>query len=155
MEVAGITSTVARLKINYEGTALDVASWRMEFGDDASPGAFFHAQIPDAWDASAQEDQGYPPTRWPHWLPVPRLPIPVLTPMLALEFTLAEIFQDRWPQHLSSGGYEVDKWRALQQSRYVSYFEWQRENADTSGSGSPILATKGAKPAWDLFLSEE
>ena len=75
--------------------------------------------------------------------------------MLALEFTLAEIFQDRWPQHLSSGGYEVDKWRALQQSRYVSYFEWQRENADTSGSGSPILATKGAKPAWDLFLSEE
>ena len=73
--------------------------------------------------------------------------------MLALEFTPAEILQDRWPQHLASGGYEVDKWRALQQSRYVSYFGWQRRNADTSGAGSPIVATKDAKPAWDLFRS--
>ena len=73
--------------------------------------------------------------KWPHWLPVPRLPIPALTPMLALEFTLAEIFQDCWPRHLASGGYEVDKWRALQQRRYVSYFEWQKKMAETSGPG--------------------
>lgn len=153
VEVAGITSTVVRLKLNHEGTTVDVASWRMEFGDAVSPGAFFHAQIPDASETSHQEHQASTFGKWPHWLPVPRLPIPALTPMLGLEFTLAEIFQDRWPQHLASGRHEVNRWRALQQRRYVNYFEWQRKNAETSGPGSPILATKHAKPAWDMFLS--
>ena len=153
VEVAGITSTVARLKIDHEGTPVDVASWRMEFGDDQSPGAFFHAQIPDASETSHQEHQASPFGKWPHWLPVPRLPIPVLTPMLGLEFTLAEIFQDRWPEHLASGRHEVNRWRVLQRRRFVNYFEWQRRNAAKSGSGSPILATKCAKPACDMFLS--
>ena len=152
VEVAGIASTVARLKINHEGETVDVASWRMEFGDDVSPGAFFHVQIPDALETSHQEHQAGTFGKWPHWLPVPRLPIPAMTPMLGLEFTLAEIFQDRWPQHLASGGHEVDRWRALQQRRFVAYFEWQRRNAETSGAGSPILATKRAKPACDMFL---
>ena len=40
MEVVGIASTVARLKINHGGTMVDIASWRMEFGDNLSPGAF-------------------------------------------------------------------------------------------------------------------
>ena len=46
-----------------------------------------------------------------------------------------------------------DAWRALQQRRYVSYFEWQRRIAETSGPGSPIVATKRAKPASDMFLT--
>ena len=154
VEVAGITSTVARLKINHEGTPVEVASWRMEFGDSESPGAFFHAQIPDASETSHQEYQASPFGKWPHWLPVPRLPIPALTPMLGLEFTLAEIFQDLWPQRLASGRHEVKRWHALQRHRFVTYFEWQRRNAETSGSGSPILATKRAKPACDMFLSK-
>ena len=155
VEVAGIASTVARLKINDGGTVVDIASWRMEFGDDQSPGAFFHAQIPDAPEASGQEDRIASPFRkWPHWLPVPRLPIPALTPMLALEFTLAEIFQDRWPKHLAAGGYEVYKWRELQRRRYVSYFEWQRKNAETSGPGSAVLAAKRAMPDSNIFLPE-
>ena len=152
--VAGITSTVARLKINHEGETIDVASWRMEFGDDVSPGAFFHAQIPDTLEMSHQEHQTSTIGKWPPWLPVPRLPIPALTPMLGLEFTLAEIFQNRWPDHLTSGGFEVDGWRALQQRRFVNYFEWQKGNAATSGPGSPIVATKSAKPTCDMFLSK-
>ena len=156
VEVAGIASTIARLKVNEGGTMVDVASWRMEFGDSQSPGAFFHAQIPDAPEGAGQEDGvASPDRRWPHWLPVPRLPIPALTPMLALEFTLAEIFQDRWPRHLASGGYEVDQWRVLQKRRYARYFEWQRDNAETSGEGSPVVATKRAKPASDMFLSRQ
>ena len=155
VEVAGITSTVARLKINNEGTAVDIASWRMEFGDNLSPGAFFHVQIPDAWEVPAPKTGVVSAIKkWPHWLPVPRLPIPALTPMLALEFTLAELFQERWPRHLASGGYEVGAWRALQQRRFVSYFDWQRKIAETSGSGSPIVATKRAKPASDMFLTQ-
>ena len=154
VEVCGITSTVARLKINHEGTLVDVASWRMEFGDDQSPGAFFHAQIPDTSETSHQEHQASAFGKWPRWLSVPRLPIPALTPMLGLEFTLAEIFQDRWRQHLTSGSHEVNRWRALQQRRFVSYFEWQKRNAEKSGFGSPILATKCAKPDCDMFLSK-
>lgn len=155
VEVDGITSTVARLKIDHEGETVDVASWRMEFGDDVSPGAFFHAQIPDASGISQQEHQVGTIGKWPHWLPVPRLPIPALTPMLGLEFTLAEIFQDRWPDHLASGRHEheVNRWRALQRHRFVKYFEWQTRNAKCSKSGSPILDTKRAKPDWDMFLS--
>ena len=155
VEIAGIASTLARLKIPHEGTAVDIASWRMEVGDNLSPGAFFHVQIPDPWEASDQEEEVFSAIgKWPHWLPVPRLPIPALTPMLALEFTLAEIFQDRWPRHLASGGYEVERWRKLQKRRYVSYFEWQRKIAETSGPGSPVVATKRAKPASDMFLAQ-
>ena len=154
VEVAGITSTVVRLKIKHEEVIVDVASWRMEFGDDQSPGAFFHAQIPDTLETSHQEHQAGTIGKWPHWLPVPRLPIPALTPMLGLEFTLAEIFQDSWPDHLASGGFEVEHWSTLQQRRFVNYFEWQKRNAEKSVFGSPILDTKRAKPDCDMFLSK-
>ena len=153
VEVAGTASTVARLRIEHDGHIVDLASWRMEFGACDSPGAFFHSQIPDTLGASDQQDGPEHPFRmWPTWLPVPRLPIPALTPMLALEFVLAEIFQDRWPEHLASGVYEANQWRTLQQRRFVRYFEWQKANAEKSGKGSPLLATKVAKPASDMFL---
>ena len=151
VEVSGIASSVARLRIDEDGDETAIASWRMEFGDGNSPGAFFHAQIPDTLADSTRERPSNQ-KMWPSWLPVPRLPIPPMTPMLALEFVLAEIFQERWPQHLASGGYEVNGWRALQQRRYVTYFDWQRKNVETSGQGSPILATKNAKPAPEFFL---
>ena len=151
--VIGIASSVARLKINHQGEATVIASWRMELGDNSSPGTFFHAQIPDTFQGNAPMDASPSPPMWPSWLPVPRLPIPAMTPMLALEFLLAEIFQDRWPKHMASGGYDVDEWRALQRDRYVKFFEWQRKNAQASGQGSPLLAMKAAKPPRDMFVS--
>ena len=151
--VIGIASSVARLKINHQGAETVIASWRMELGDSASPGTFFHAQIPDTFPAAAPMDDSTSPQMWPAWLPVPRIPIPAMTPMLALEFLLAEIFQDRWPKHMASGGYEVAEWRALQRDRYVKFFEWQRKNAQASGQGSPLLAMKSAKPPRDMFVS--
>ena len=151
--VTGIASSVARLKISQQGAEVVIASWRMELGDSASPGAYFHAQIPDTIQAAPSTDDSTSPQMWPLWLPVPRIPIPAMTPMLALEFLLAEIFQDRWPKHMASGGYEVDEWRTLQQARYVKFFEWQRKNAQASGQGSPLLTMKEAKPPPDLFVS--
>ena len=153
VEVAGIASSVARLKVDHQGHEVAIASWRMEVGDLNSPGAFFHAQIPDSLGGSGQPANSACPQMWPPWLPVPRLPIPPMTPMLALEFMLAEIFRDSWLQHLESGGYEVDRWRTLQQERFERYFEWQRKNAEVSGEGSPILAIRDAKPDPELLLS--
>ena len=151
--VIGIASSVARLKINHQGAETVIASWRMELGDSASPGTFFHAQIPDTFQAATPMDDSTSPQMWPSWLPVPRIPIPAMTPMLALEFLLAEIFQDRWPKRMASGGHEADEWRALQRDRYVKFFEWQRKNAQDSGQGSPLLAMKAAKPPRDMFIS--
>lgn len=153
VEVIGIASSVARLRINICGEKIAIASWRMEFGDSASPGAFFHAQIPDTLGKPSQGGGCSRQQMWPTWLPVPRFPIPAMTPMLALEFIIAEIFQERWPQHLASGGYEVEHWRSLQSRRFVAYFNWQRKNVESSVKGSPILATKEAKPVTDFFLA--
>ena len=147
VEIAGIASSVGRIKIVDDREQIVIASWRMEFGDSDSPGAYFHAQIPDTLDNSRVCRQ-----MWPSWLPVPRLPIPAMTPMVALEFILAEIFQEDWPEHLASGGYEVEGWRAMQRRRYLSYLKWQMENVEDCGEGSPIVAAKKAKPKYNLFL---
>ena len=151
-ELSGVASSVCRLKVEDSGQEVAIASWRMEFGDQISPGAFFHIQIPDTLGGSSQASS--PTSMWPSWLPVPRIPVPPMTPMLALEFMLAEIFRGEWRQHLAGGKheFEVDKWRALQQVRYVRYFEWQRRNSEVSGKGSPILATLDAKPEPEFFL---
>ena len=153
VEIAGIASSVARLRIDHCGQKVAIASWRMEIGDGKSPGAFFHAQIPDTLREVIHEEQCTCQLFWPTWLPVPRLPIPAMTPMLVLEFIIAELFQKGWPEHLASGRYEVNQWRAMQQRRFEAYLQWQRKNVADSGQGSPILATKNAKPGPELFLS--
>ena len=152
VEVVGIASSVARLKINDHGCDVVIASWRMEFGDGASPGSFFHAQIPDTIGRSDVNDDSEGARMWPSWLPVPRLPIPTMTPMLALELVISEIFGDNWSNHLISGGYQVDNWGVLQQRRYVSYLNWLRILVDSSGEGSPISAIKSGKPNPDIFV---
>ena len=152
VEVAGIASSVVRLNVERGGCKVTLASWRMEFGDSVSPGSFFHVQIPDTLGAGMGVEDTLPLERWPHWLPVPRIPIPPITPMLALEFTLGEIFRDEWRAHLKSGVHEVNSWRSLQRKRYSRYFEWQRKNVDSSGVGSPLLSIIDAKPCSEFFL---
>lgn len=152
VEIAGIASNLVRLKAGPQGQEVIVASWRMEVGDGNGPGALFHSQIPDSLEEGNHSEERDPLRMWPRWLPVPRLPIPPMTPMLALEFILAEIFQDGWPRHLSTGSQEVNRWSNLQRQRYATYFEWQKNNALESGQGSPILATKNAAPDPEIFL---
>lgn len=152
VEVAGIASSVARLNVDRGGHKTTLASWRMEFGDSISPGAFFHVQIPDTLPTSTNTGQPPKLEKWPEWLPVPRIPIPPITPMLALEFTLGEIFGEQWRDHLGSGSHEASRWRNLQRQRYLRYFDWQKQNVDKSSLGSPLLAMTAAKPHWDFFL---
>ena len=152
VEIVGIASSVARLNVERGGCKVTLASWRMEFGDSVSPGSFFHVQIPDTLASATVGQDNLPLEKWPHWLPVPRIPIPPITPMLALEFTLGEIFREEWRAHLKSGAPEVNGWRSLQKKRYLRYFEWQRKNVDASGIGSPLVSIIDAKPCSGFFL---
>ena len=155
VEIAGKASTVATLHVSHAEESLKLASWRMECGDDESPGAYFHVQIPDTLTSDSDGDVPLQKFEmWPSWLPVPRLPIPAFTPMLALEFVLAEIFQNRWPAHLASGPYELGEWRNLQRRRLSAYFRWQRDNSDNEAAITPLVGTKNAKPPSSLFLPD-
>ena len=151
-ELAGIASSVVRLKVGQGESNVPVASWRMELGDNVSPGAFFHAQIPDTTGPISVEANQTPLTMWPTWLPVPRLPIPPITPMLALEFALGELFRDKWRDHIGGGGHDADRWRSLQRERYVRFYDWQKKIAETSGLGSPLTSVINAKPEYDIFV---
>ena len=155
VEIAGKASTVATLHVTHAEESSKLASWRMEYGDFESPGAYFHVQIPDTLAGGSDPDillQTF--GMWPSWLPVPRLPIPAFTPMLALEFVLAEIFQDGWPAHLASGLYELGEWRNLQRRRLSAYFQWQRDNSENEAAITPLVGTKNAKPPPSLFLPD-
>ena len=150
-ELAGVASSVVRLKVVEDGCHVSVASWRMELGDNVSPGAFFHVQIPDATHSVSEQTT---PTMWPTWLPVPRFPIPPITPMLALEFTLEELFREKWRNHIRGGGHHVEAWRSLHKGRYMRFYDWQKRVAETSGSGSPLLSVIDSKPRFDIFLPQ-
>ena len=145
LEVSGKASTVTRLYVNVSGSSSEIAHWRLEIGDSNSPGFHFHAQVPEALN----QDDGM----WPKWLPVPRLPVPPFTPMLALEFVLGEIFQDRWPAHLNSRSTDgnVEYWRKIHEKRFLKYFEWQRKTIGESTS--PLISLKEAKPGSEVFIS--
>jgi hypothetical protein len=90
-----------------------LAMWRVEVGDDASPGCHFHTQI--------EGERNNPP--YPRSLSVPRLPTLLVTPMAALEFLLAEMFQSRWQQHAAEESAEMQRWKPIQKQRLLKLFE--------------------------------
>lgn len=154
VEVDGKASTVTWLYLN-EGRSSKIAHWRMELGDSQSPGSYFHIQIPETLDKGhSDEITSKNGIMWPRWLPVPRIPVLPFTPMLSLEYVLAEIFQDEWPEYLNkrSSDPDVGQWRNIQKNRLKCYFEWQKELVD-GGSVSPLVTLKQAKPEPELFLS--
>ena len=136
LEVAGFASSVARLRIDHCLQMLAIASWRMEIGDGKSPSAFFYSQIPDTLREAIYGEQCTCQLFWLTWLRVPRVPIPAMTPMLVLEFIIAELIQEGWPVYLAFGGFEVNQWRTIQQRRFEAYFRWQRKNVADSGQES-------------------
>jgi hypothetical protein len=151
--VAGTASTVVSLLRPSEDGAELVASWRMEIGNPDSPGAHFHVQIPRS--QIGDEDAGIleePP--WPHWLPVPRFPAPPTTPIAAVEFVLAEIFQDRWAQMAGSDHRSLPRWNRIHLSRYQAFLAWQRRVLERDTAATPLLALKGALPDADMFTSD-
>lgn len=142
-QVVGIASTVLRVfEVQEDGSQGDeLAMWRIEIGDDASPGCHFHVQI------RGEGDDG----PFPKKLSVPRLPTCLATPMASLEFMLGELFQYRWKQHVFSDADPFKRWRAMQRTRFSKLLAWQRAATDVA-TGSPWSALKSAKPPENLFL---
>lgn len=138
--ISGIASSKARLVEQSCDARKEYVSWRMEVGDNASPGTFFHIQVGED-DAGSQV---YQP------LPVPRIPCPPITPLLALEYLLAELFQNEWPERLRSCTDETNAWRNIQLDRYKAFMSWQ-EQILSERSGSVIVSLKEAKPSQTLL----
>lgn len=136
--LVGNASTRVRLIDARSSTSLAV--WRMEIGDDASPGCHFHVQV-------LGEDPDGP---FPNTLSVPRFPGILVTPMVALEFVLAELFQDEWKEHAAHETADMNRWRPIQSNRLSRLLEWKRDEARRV-TGSPWTALKWAKPLSSLF----
>ncbi len=138
----GKASTRVRL---FEGDApesiRELAMWRMEVGDDKSPGCHFHVQV--------LGESNEPP--YPHSLPIPRFPSLLMTPMSVIEFVLAELFQDEWKMHAARSTPEIQRWQPIQRKWIGGLLRWQHDKI-MNLSGSPWTSLKGAKPDSDLFL---
>ncbi len=109
-----------------------IAAWNCDIGDKASPGCHFHIQCEN-----------------PKNLPVPRYPTLLVTPMDALEFLLAELFQDKWEKHVNSHS-RTGLWAEHQRQRLSALLGWQGRHIQEC-SGSPWTSFKSAKPPCDLF----
>ena len=140
-KLIGLASTRIRVLCEPldEAPAREIAMWRMEIGDDNSPGCHFHIQV-----LGAEE---FP---FPKSLPIPRFPGLIMTPAAATEFVLAELFQDEWASHVSRGGADLDRWRPIQKSRWEKLLNWKLRMV--AGSASPWTAIKSAKPEPGVFI---
>ncbi len=126
----GLASTLITL-VEEGGTPL--SQWTVDVGDDQSPGTHFHFQFGG-------------------FLDVPRLPAPVMSPLLAMEFVIGELFQDRWKELAAAESTYSYRWRSLHKERLRRFFEWQRKCVEDCFLGSPWMALKLAKPKSDLFV---
>lgn len=144
LDLIGRASTVIRILEGDPENAADaseIAMWRMEIADDASPGAYFHVQVLGHEIA--------PP--FPKALDIPRLPGLLVSPLAAAEFAIAELFQDEWHKHSSRASGNMKSWGALQARRTRAQLAWQMREID-SYIGSPWASLKRAQPPADLFL---
>lgn len=144
-QLTGIASTVARIfEVEEDGSqGSELAMWRIEIGDDNSPGCHFHVQI------RGEEDDGPFPKR----LSVPRLPTCLTSPMAALEFLLAELFQDEWQRHIASETDALQSWRTIQRERLRRLFAWHSQTIASLNQASPWSTLKQAKPPANIFVA--
>jgi len=143
--IAGTATTRIRLLSHpIQDKRLQLAMWRMEIGDDHSPGCHFHLQV-------LGQEEALPV---PNTLPIPRLPGFPFSPLLAIEFVLGELFQDRWPQAAGVESHQSQRWRRIQRKRLLRYLEWQLRGLAESG-GSPLTLLKALKPEPGLFMENE
>lgn len=141
IEFCGKASTKIKLYAS-DDPETRLAMWRLELGAEDSPGCYVHAHI--------LGDSTDPP--FPKWVPIPRLPSIFITPMSAIEFVLGELFQRDWAQVVASDNDNVNRWRNIQTDRLQKLFSWYKDQIDNTGSSSPWIALKQAKPKSDIFL---
>jgi hypothetical protein len=140
-ELIGQASTRVRLVCDPSNgdQHQEIAMWRMEIGDSNSPGCHFHVQV-------LGQTADFP---FPKSLSVPRLPSLMMTPAATVEFVLAELFQDEWAKHIGRNGPHLNRWSAIQKSRWVSLLNWKLDIVQKSTN--PWTAIKSAKPQPMLF----
>lgn len=169
-EIAGVASTVTDLWVDpHEApdrfeigtrTPCCIASWRLEIGNMtergsnssdlmASPGPLFHAQVPRRPDDEVATSE-----LWPHWLSVPRFHSLPFTPMLAIEFGLAEVFQEEWTEHVRTGahGAMVKHWAKVHRDRLRAFFDWQKQAITHADAATPLVGLKEHGMQVDLLL---
>ncbi|MGE0132438.1 MAG: hypothetical protein AB7U82_30515 [Blastocatellales bacterium] len=138
----GLASTEITIWERLEGEQepKKIMHWTVEIGDSTSPGCHFHTQV-KCGNAERKP------------LSVPRLPSLLHTPMDAVEFLLAELFQDEWNQHTARENDFLKNWAHCQKLRLTKLLEWQLEEIRNT-SGSPWTAFKKQKPPFDLFFTQ-
>jgi len=141
-ELVGKASTVARIfRVGAEGSENQLlTTWRTEIGLGSAPGCSFHVQL-GGDDGSSLANP----------LPVPRLPSIIATPAAALEFLLAELFQDDWENHVTSEPKGIQEWRSIQRERFRRLLKWQLKHTDVE-RGTPWSQLKKEMPASDMFV---
>jgi hypothetical protein len=144
VELAGLASTRIRIMEGNPASHRDgnqIAEWRMEVGDVNSPGAHFHVQV------LGHEEVG----PFPKALDIPRLPGIIVSPFACVEYVIAELFQDRWPETAGRDNGSMTIWNGIQRRRLESQLSWHSRELERAG-GSPWIAIKKSKPPADLFL---
>ncbi len=136
----GLASTVTTIVDELDGEERCLARWAVEVGDHASPGTHFHFQVKGSDD---------PP--FPKSLDIPRLPAPLMSPFLAIDLALGELFQDRWSAYAVTEGKDTNWWRGIHQDRLLRFLKWQSQCV-TKCVGSPWMALKIAKPHRELLV---
>lgn len=138
----GLASTVTTIVDEVNGVERVLSRWAIEVGDHASPGTHFHFQV------KGSDDDSLP---FPKSLDIPRLPAPIMSPFLAIDFALGELFQDRWRRHALAENKNTKWWRGIHQERLIQFFKWQTKCVQDS-AGSPWMALKLAKPPRELLV---
>lgn len=140
----GLASTVTNLVRESDQGGNLVARWTTDVGDANSPGTHFHFQVnrPDSNELP-----------FPKSLDIPRLPAPLMSPFLVVEFALGELFQDRWRRHSLIENRHSNRWRTLHQTRALNFLRWQTTRVEAF-TGSPWMALKLAKPPRELLVDE-
>ena len=137
----GMASTRVRvLRNSPDNEATELAMWRMEIADSASPGSYFHVQVMGETETAP----------FPNYLEVPRLPGLVATPMLVFEFVLGELFQVEWAREAARDSGSLSQWRHVQHKRFERFLGWQLQCLQKSGS--PLAVLKASQPDGDLFI---
>lgn len=136
----GLASTRITVVEEKDRKECCLARWTVEVGDHHSPGTHFHFQL-----------NGFEEPPFPKSLDIPRLPAPVMSPLLAMEFVIGELFQDRWKELAAAETPHSTRWRSLHRERLLRFFRWQAGRVE-SCSGSPWMALKLAKPESNLFV---
>ena len=131
-----------RVMLHEHPSEDSVAAWDFDVAKHDAPGCFFHAQVPD----KMYQNKGL------FMYPIPRLPVFIYTPMDALDFLLGELFQERWPAHVTEKRQAFDTQRSNQSRRFRQTLKWLLDIMGESGGGSVWSYMKGQKPEVDLLL---